>query len=74
MYGVFPRHLGQGISVASEKKTRSDHVILNALAAWNNEAYEQGNSRQSFCPVLRVSLKTLNKGILLLAVFTLELE
>ena len=49
-------------------------MTLNAFAGWNNEAYEQGNGRQSFCPVLRVSLKTLDTGILVLAVFTLELE
>ena len=55
-------------------RTRSDHVTRNALAAWNNEAFEQGNGRRSFCTVLRVSLKTLDTGILLSAVFTLELE
>ena len=60
--------------MAHEKKTRSDHVTRNALAAWNNEAFEEGNGRQSFCTVLRVSLKTLDTGILLSAVFTLELE
>ena len=56
------------------KKTCLDHVTRNALAAWNNEAYEQGNGRQSFYPVLRVSLQTLDTGILLLAVLTLELK
>ena len=49
-------------------------MTRNALAAWNNEAFEEGNGRQSFCTVLRVSLKTLDTGILLSAVFTLELE
>ena len=39
------RHFG-GVS---EKKTRSDHVTRKALAARNNEAYGQGNGRQSFC-------------------------
>ena len=48
-------------------RTRSDHVTRNALAARNNEAYGQGNSPS-------LSLKTLGTGILLLAVFTLELE
>ena len=52
-YGVFPRNLGQGISVAYLRKTRSDHVIRNALAARNHETYGQGNGRQSFCTVLR---------------------
>ena len=64
------RHFG-GVS---EKKTRWDHVTRNALAALNNEAFEQGNGRRSFCTVLRVSLKTVDTGILLSAVFTLELE
>ena len=54
MYGVFPRNLSQGISVAYlRKKTRSDHVTQNALAARNNEAYGQANGKQSFCTVLR---------------------
>ena len=46
----------------------------NALAARNNETYEQGNGRQSFCTVLRYHEKLLDTGILFLAVFTLELE
>ena len=41
----------------SERKTRSDHVTRNALAARNNEAYGQANGRQSFCPVLPYHLK-----------------
>ena len=46
--GVFPRNLVQGISVAYlRKKTRSDHVTRNSLAARNNEAYGQGNRRLS---------------------------
>ena len=39
-----------------EKNTRSDHVTRNALAARNNEAYGQGNGRESFCTVLRYLL------------------
>ena len=34
-------------------RTRKDHVTRNALAARNNEAYGQGNGRQSFRTVLR---------------------
>ena len=44
------RHFG-GVS---EKKTRSDHVSGNALAARNNKDYGQGNGSQSFCTVLRI--------------------
>ena len=50
-------------------RTRSDHVTRNSLAAQNNATYGQGNGRQTFR-----TLKTLETGILLLAVFTLELE
>ena len=40
MFGVFPRNLGEGISVAYlREKTRSDHVTRNALDARDNEAY-----------------------------------
>ena len=49
-------HLEQAsISVKRDlrKKTRSDHVTQNALAARNNEAYGQANGKQSFCTVLR---------------------
>ena len=53
-------------------RTRSDHVTRNALAARNNAAYGQGQTVVPYSPSL--SLKTLDKGILLLAVFTLELE
>ena len=49
-------------------------MTRNTLAARNNEAYGQGNGRQSFRTVLRYHSKTLDTGILLLAVFTLELE
>ena len=56
-----------------EKKTRSDHVTRNALVARNNEAYGQGNGTV-FLYNPSLSLKTLETGILLLAVFKLELE
>ena len=49
-------------------------MTRNTLAARNNEAYGQGNGRQSFRTVFRYHWKTLDTGILLLAVFTLELE
>ena len=49
-------------------------MTRNTLAARNNEAYGQGNGRQSFRTVLRYHSKTLDTGILLWAVFTLELE
>ena len=70
------RRLPTHISVKAFRwRTRSDHVTRNALAARNNEAYGQGNGRQSFVPYSpSLSLKTLDKGILLLAVFTIELE
>ena len=69
---MFPRSLGQDLSGVCEKKNSLGHVTRNAFAARNNEAHRQGNGRQSFCPSL--SLKTLETGILLLAVFTQELE
>ena len=73
--GVFPRNLSQGISVAYlKKKTRSDHVTRNASAARNNEAYRQGNGRQSFCTVLRYIKNTGHGNCFTLAVFTLQLE
>ena len=60
-------------SGVSEKSTRSDHVTRNALAARDNEAYVQGNGNVVlYSPSL--SLKTLDTGILLLAVFKPELE
>ena len=34
-------------------RTRSDHVIRNALATRNSAAYGQGNGRKSFRTVLR---------------------
>ena len=33
--------------------TLLEHVTQNAVAARNNEAYEQANGRQSFCTVRR---------------------
>ena len=48
------RHFGS----VSEKKTRSEHVTQNALAARNNEAYGQANGRQSFSTVLRYHKNT----------------
>ena len=62
------RHFG-GVS---EKKSRSDHVTRNALAARNNEAYMDKQETVLYSPSL--SLKTLDTGIFLLAVFKLELE
>ena len=54
-------------------RTCSGHVTRNALAARNNAAYGLGNGREAFrSPSL--SLKTLDTGILLLAIFKLELE
>ena len=50
-------------------------MTRNALAARNNEAYTWTSQRQTvvlYSPSL--SLKTLDTGILLLAVFKLELE
>ena len=49
-------------------RTHSDHVTRNALAARNNVAYGQGNGKTvvPYSPAL--SLKTLDTGILLLAV------
>ena len=55
-------------------RTRSDHVTRNALAAQNNAAYGQGNGKTVVPYSPSLSLKTLDTGILLLAVFTLELE
>ena len=50
-------------------------MTLNALAARNNEAYAWTRQRQTVVPYsLSLSLKTLDTGILLLAVFTLELK
>ena len=61
-------NLGQGIPVAYlRKKTRSDQVTHNALAARNNEAYGQGNCRQSFCTVLQYW----TRAFLVLAVYKL---
>ena len=55
-------------------QTRSDHVTRNALAARNNGAYRT-RQRQTVIPYSpSLSLKTLDTGILLLAVFTREVE
>ena len=48
-------------------------MTRNALAAPNNEAYGEGNGTV-FLYNPSLSLKTLETGILLLAVFTLQLE
>ena len=55
-------------------RTRSDHVTRNALAARNNKAYGQGKTADSGSVQSLLPLKTMDTGILLLAVFTLELE
>ena len=54
-------------------RTRSDHVTRNALAARNNEAYGQGNGRQSFRTVLRI-IKNTGHGNFVIGVFTLKLQ
>ena len=61
------RHFG-GVS---EKKSRSDHVTRNALAARNNEAYGQARdgSVQSFAII-----KNAGHGNLFIGRFKLELE
>ena len=60
--------------VSEKKKPRSDHVTRNASAARNNEAYRQGNGRQSFCTVLPYIKNTGHGNCFTLAFFTLELE
>ena len=55
-------------------RTRSDHMTRKASAARNNAAYGQGNGKTVVPYSPSLSLKTLDTGILLLAVFTLELE
>ena len=63
-FGVFPRSLGQGISVVYlRQKTRSDHVSGNALAARNNKDQGQGNGSQSFCKVLRIEGRGVGRGL-----------
>ena len=54
--------------------TQSDHMTRKASAARNNAAYGQGNCKTVVPYSPSLSLKTLNTGILLLAVFTLDLE
>ena len=52
------KHAAHVISVKAFRwRTRSDHVTRKALAARNNEAYGQGNGRQSFRTVLRYHYK-----------------
>ena len=48
-------------------------MTRNALTAGNNEAYEQGNGRQPSVQSFTI-IKTLDTGILLLAVFKIEIE
>ena len=60
------RHFG-GVS----EKKHSLELTRNALAARNNDAYGQGNGRESF---VLYSPSLLDTGILLLAVLILELE
>ena len=64
------RHFG-GVS---EKKTRSDPVTRNASAARDNEAYGQGNGRQSYCTAFAIIDNTGHGNCFTLAVFTLQLE
>ena len=59
---------------AFQWRTRSDHMTQKASAARNNAAYGQGNCKTVVPYSPSLSLKTLDTGILLLAVFTLELE
>ena len=55
-------------------RTRSDHMTRKTSAARNNAAYGQGNGKTVVPYSHSLSLETLDKGILLLAVFTLDLE
>ena len=55
-------------------RTRSDHMTRKASAARNNAAYGQGNGNTVVPYSPSLSLETLDTGILLLAVFTLDLE
>ena len=55
-------------------RTRSDHMTRKASAARNNAAYGQGNGKTVVPYSRSLSLETLDTGILLLAVFTLDLE
>ena len=63
----------QAISVkAFQWRTRSDHMTRKASAARNNAAYGQGNGKTVVPYSPSLSLETLDMGILLLAVFTLD--
>ena len=59
---------------AFQWRTHSDHMTRKASAARNNAAYGQGNGKTvvPYGPLL--SLETLDTGILLLTIFTLDLE
>ena len=59
---------------AFQWRTRSDHMTRKASAARNNAAYGQGNGKTVVPYSPSLSLKTLDTRILLLAVFTLDLE
>ena len=59
---------------AFQWRTRSDHMTRKASAARNNAAYGQGNGKTVVPYSPSLSLKRLDTGILLLAVFTLDLE
>ena len=60
---------------AFQWRTRSDHMTRKASVAQNNNAaYGQGNGKTVVPYSPSLSLKTLDTGILLLAVFTLDLE
>ena len=59
---------------AFQWRTRSDHMTRKASAARNNAAYGQGNGKTVVPYSPSLSLETLDTGILLLAVFTLDLE
>ena len=69
------RASSHAISVkAFQWRTRTDHVTRKAFAA-RNRMRPRKRQRQTFVPYSpSLSLKTLDTGILLLAVFTLELE
>ena len=55
-------------------RTRSDHITRKASVARNNAAYGQGNGKTVVPYSRSLSLETVDTVILLLAVFTLDLE
>ena len=59
---------------AFQWRTRSDHMTRKASAARNNAAYGEGNGKTVVPYSPSLSLETLDTGILLLALFTLDLE